>query len=130
MKDLIVLGIEHSSLEQQVQAVAKRIGYSLTPDPMSEENFFIRSDQYSFVQRGVRAVDIADGIQSIDPQINGFKLQKEWMVTKYHTVLDSMGSNPRLRLGRKVGSSQLPGRLRGCAAGRNTDLETGRLLRG
>jgi Zn-dependent M28 family amino/carboxypeptidase len=61
MKDLIVLGIEHSSLEQQVQSAAKRIGYSLTPDPMSEENFFIRSDQYSFVQQGVRAVDIADG---------------------------------------------------------------------
>ena len=44
MNDLIVLGIEHSSLEQQVQSAAKRIGYSLSPDPMPEENFFIRSD--------------------------------------------------------------------------------------
>jgi Peptidase family M28/PA domain len=90
MKDLIVLGIEHSSLEQQVQSAAKRVGYSLTPDPMPEENFFVRSDQYSFVQQGVPAVNIGDGIQSIDPKIDGFKLQKEWMVTKYHTPLDNM----------------------------------------
>jgi Zn-dependent M28 family amino/carboxypeptidase len=90
MKDVIVLGIEHSSLEQQVQSAAKRIGYSLSPDPMPEENFFIRSDQYSFVQQGVPAVDITDGMQSVDPKIDGMKLQKEWMVTKYHTPLDNM----------------------------------------
>jgi hypothetical protein len=90
MKDLIALGIEHSSLEQQVQSAAKQIGYSLSPDPMPEENFFIRSDQYSFVQQGVPAVDITDGIQSTDPKVDGMKLQKEWMVTKYHTPLDNM----------------------------------------
>jgi Zn-dependent M28 family amino/carboxypeptidase len=90
MKDLIVLGIEHSSLEQQVQSAAKQIGYSLSPDPMPEENFFIRSDQYSFVQQGIPAVDISDGMQSSDPKVDGMKLQKEWMVTKYHTPLDNM----------------------------------------
>jgi Zn-dependent M28 family amino/carboxypeptidase len=90
MKDLIVLGIEHSSLEQQVQSAAKQVGYSLTPDPMPEENSFIRSDQYSFVQQGIPAVSISDGIKSIDPKIDGFKVQKEWMVTKYHTPLDNM----------------------------------------
>ncbi len=90
MKDLIALGIEHSSLEQQVQSAAKQIGYSLSPDPMPEENFFIRSDQYSFVQQGVPAVDITDGIQATDPKVDGMKLQKEWMVTKYHTPLDNM----------------------------------------
>jgi hypothetical protein len=90
MKDLIVLGIEHSSLEQQVQSAAKQIGYSLSPDPMPEENFFIRSDQYSFVQQGIPAVDISDGIQSSDPKVDGMKVLKEWMVTKYHTPLDNM----------------------------------------
>jgi Zn-dependent M28 family amino/carboxypeptidase len=90
MKDLIALGIEHSSLEHEVQSAAKQIGYSLSPDPMPEENFFIRSDQYSFVQQGVPAVDITDGIQATDPKVDGLKLQKEWMVTKYHTPLDNM----------------------------------------
>jgi hypothetical protein len=90
MKDLIALGIEHSSLEQEVQSAAKRIGYSLSPDPVPEENFFVRSDQYSFVLQGIPAVDIEDGIQSVDPKIDGLKLQKEWMVTRYHTPLDNM----------------------------------------
>jgi hypothetical protein len=90
MKDLIVLGVEHSSLDQQVEAAAKRIGYSLSPDPMPEENFFIRSDQYSFVQQGVPAVNVTDGTHASDPKIDGLKLQKEWMVTKYHTPLDNM----------------------------------------
>lgn len=90
MKDLIVLGIDHSSLEQVVQSAAKRIGYALTPDPMPEENFFIRADQYSFVQQGVPAIAIFDGIQSTDPKIDGLKVQKEWMVTNYHTPLDNM----------------------------------------
>ncbi len=90
MKDLIVLGTEHSSLEQPVQAAARHIGYSLSPDPMPEENFFVRSDQYSFVQQGIPAVEITDGIQSVDPRVDGFKLQKEWLETKYHTPLDNM----------------------------------------
>jgi hypothetical protein len=102
MKDLIVLGMEHSSLEQQVQSAAKRVGYSLSPDPMPEENFFIRSDQYSFVLQGIPAVDVTDGIQSIDPKIDGLKLQKEWMVTKYHTPLDNMDQALDYRSGAKA----------------------------
>jgi hypothetical protein len=29
-------------------------------------------------------------MQSSDPKIDGIKLQKEWLVTKYHTPLDDM----------------------------------------
>jgi Peptidase family M28/PA domain len=90
MKDLIALGVEHSSLEHQVQAAAKQFGYTLSPDPMPEENYFVRSDQYSFVLQGVPAVDITDGMNAVDPKIDGMKIQKEWNVTKYHTPLDNM----------------------------------------
>ena len=90
MKDLIALGVEHSSLEQQVQSAVKRVGYSLSPDPMPEENMFVRSDQYSFVQQGIPAVCIEDGIHSTDPGVDGLKVQKEWEATKYHTPLDNM----------------------------------------
>jgi hypothetical protein len=90
MKDLVVRGTEHSSLEQQVQSAAKQIGYSLTPDPVPEETMFIMSDQYSFVQQGIPALWVTDGIQSVDPRIDGFKVKREWRVTKYHTPLDNM----------------------------------------
>lgn len=90
MRDLIAFGIEHSSLEQQVQSAAKQIGYSLTPDPVPEENFFVRSDQFAFVEQGIPAVWFKDGIQSVDPKINVYQLEKEWLVTKFHTPLDNM----------------------------------------
>lgn len=90
MKDVVVLGAEHSSMAEEVTTAAKTMGYDLTPDPMPEEVGFIRSDQYSFVLQGVPAIDIGDGIHATDPKINGFDTLKKWMVTRYHTPLDNM----------------------------------------
>lgn len=90
MKDVVVLGAEHSTLGDEVTTAGKVMGYELAPDPMPEEVNFIRSDQYSFVLRGVPAVDVTDGIHSTDPTIDGLALQKKWLVTRYHTPLDSM----------------------------------------
>jgi len=57
---------------------------------MPEENNFIRSDQYAFVLQGIPAVDVTDGIQAIDPKIDGLAYQKKWLVTRYHTPLDNI----------------------------------------
>lgn len=90
MKDLVVLGSEHSTMADEVTSAAKALGYDLSPDPMPEEVMFIRSDQYSFVLQGVPAVDITDGVKSTDPKINGLDVIKKWLVTRYHTPLDNM----------------------------------------
>jgi Zn-dependent M28 family amino/carboxypeptidase len=90
LKDIVPLGVEHSSLNSDVQQAAKMMGYQISPDPMPEEVFFIRSDQYSFVRQGVPAVDISDGLQSSDPRLNGEKIVKTWMTTLYHTPKDNM----------------------------------------
>ena len=90
MKDVVVLGAEHSTMGNEVTAAAKQIGYELTPDPMPEEVMFIRSDQYSFVLQGVPAVDVTDGIKATDPKVNGLEVIKKWLTTRYHTPLDNM----------------------------------------
>jgi Peptidase family M28 len=90
MKDVVVLGSEHSSLSNEVNSAAKALSYDLSPDPMPEEVLFIRSDQYSFVLQGVPAVDITDGVKSTDPKVNGLEVVKKWLVTRYHTPLDNM----------------------------------------
>ena len=90
MKDVVPLGAEHSTLGEDVAAAGEALGYDVAPDPMPEENNFIRSDQYSFVLQGVPAVDVTDGIHAADPKIDGLTLQKKWLVTRYHTPLDSM----------------------------------------
>ena len=90
MKDIIPLGSEHSTLAEDVAASGKELGYEISPDPMPEENNFIRSDQYSFVLQGVPAVDVTDGIHATDSKIDGLAIQKKWLVTRYHTPLDSL----------------------------------------
>ena len=90
LKDIVPLGVEHSSLSTDVQQAAKMMGYQISPDPMPEEVFFIRSDQYSFVRQGIPAVNVTDGLQSSDPKLNGEKIIKTWMTTLYHTPKDNM----------------------------------------
>jgi len=87
----VALGVEHSSLDQDVKRAAQQTGYQVSPDPMPEEDLFIRSDQYSFVQQGIPSVNVTDGMQSTDPKINGLELTKKWLTTIYHTPRDNMG---------------------------------------
>lgn len=90
MKDAVAMGAEHSSINNVAESAARELGYALIPDPMPEENDFVRSDQYSFVLQGVPAVVMSDGITSTDPKINGLTIEKKWLVTRYHTPLDNM----------------------------------------
>ena len=52
-REMSALGAEHSTLDSTVARVARRMGVTVAPDPFPQEVFFIRSDQYSFVRRGV-----------------------------------------------------------------------------
>ena len=90
MKDIVPLGSEHSTLGDDVVAAGKLLGYDVGPDPMPEENNFIRSDQYSFVLQGVPSVDVTDGVHAVDSSIDGLAVQKKWLVTRYHTPLDNI----------------------------------------
>ncbi|MGO9038853.1 MAG: M28 family metallopeptidase [Steroidobacteraceae bacterium] len=89
-KDIVPLGVEHSSLSKNVQAAARRMGYTISPDPLPEEVIFIRSDQYSFVKQGVPAVFINAGMQSVDPTLDGGAIFKKWISGIYHTPKDNM----------------------------------------
>ena len=62
---------------------AQLTGHSITPDPMPEQNFFIRSDHYFFVQQGIPSILIRNGS-------DGGEVIKKWIETRYHTPLDNM----------------------------------------
>lgn len=89
-RDIVALGAEHSSLDHQIADVAHHMGLEMSPDPMPEQVFFIRSDQYSFVKRGVPAVMISEGFKTVDPKLDGKKITMDWMTTHYHTPQDDM----------------------------------------
>jgi hypothetical protein len=90
LKDIVPLGAEHSSLNEDVRRAATWLGYEISPDPMPEEVLFIRSDQYSFVRQGVPAVVIFDGSKSTDPKLDGEVILKRWLTSIYHTPKDNM----------------------------------------
>ncbi len=91
--DIIALGAEHSTLGAAVQEAATRVGLSLSPDPMPEQNFFIRSDQYPFVKRGVPALFFIGGMTSADPAIDGGAAAQSWLTTVYHTPFDDVSQD-------------------------------------
>ncbi len=88
--DVIAFGAEHSTLGEVVEEAAGEFGVTLSPDPMPEENIFVRSDHYRFVQQGIPAIFLVTGPKAMDgvtdtaPMFQGF-LQKH-----YHQPSDDL----------------------------------------
>jgi Peptidase family M28 len=89
-KDIVPLGGEHSSLGAVADDVARHMGLIVSPDPLPEEVYFIRSDQYSFILQGVPALYIEEGLQTVDPKLDGKKMQFDWEAQRYHQPSDDM----------------------------------------
>jgi len=90
LRDMIAFGADHSTLDSTVGRVAKRLGVTLAPDPFPQEVFFVRSDQYSFVRRGVPSLFPFMGLHS-DSGVDAAARFKEWLATRYHTPQDDIG---------------------------------------
>jgi Zn-dependent M28 family amino/carboxypeptidase len=88
--DIIAFGAEHSSLEPTIAAAISAEGFALTPDPMPEENIFRRSDQYSFVRKGVPAAFLVPGYASSDPDVDGQAVVVDHRKHHYHRPSDDL----------------------------------------
>jgi hypothetical protein len=81
--DVIAFGADHSTVAETVARAARQMGVAVSPDPMPEQNLFVRSDHYEFVKRGVPAILLATGFA------NGGEAQ--WQIFlggRYHQVND------------------------------------------
>ena len=90
LRDVIAFGAEHSSLGAVVEQAARHLGIALSPDPFPEQVLFIRSDQYSFIQRGIPALFLLGGFQTGDPALDGKALWGKWFQETYHKPGDDM----------------------------------------
>jgi hypothetical protein len=88
LSDVVAWGAEHSSLQASVQRAASQAGFTVSPDPFPEEGFFVRSDQFSFVKKGIPSVFLDVGYKSTDPQVDALAMMKKWLVTIYHSPKD------------------------------------------
>lgn len=87
---VVAFGAENSSLEPLAARGAQMAGLTLVPDPMPEENLFVRSDQYSFVRQGIPAVFLVPGLVSSDKSVDGAALFREFLGTHYHQPSDDL----------------------------------------
>lgn len=85
-----VVGDEHSTLGDTLAQVAGRLGIEVSPDPMPEQNGFVRADHYAFVRQGIPALTVAEGLKAKDPKVDGRKFVENWIETRYHAPSDDM----------------------------------------
>ena len=88
--DLVALGAEHSTLGPIARAAIAGQGYKLSPEPTPEEVQFIRSDQFSFVRRGIPALALASGYKPRDTSFDLEALRNQFRETNYHQPSDDL----------------------------------------
>ncbi|WP_025587595.1 M28 family metallopeptidase [Sphingomonas sp. UNC305MFCol5.2] len=82
-KDVIAFGGENSTMGEVVARAGASMGVSVSPDPMPEEDFFERSDHYSFVKVGVPSIFLMTGFKN-----GGEKAFRSFLAKNYHQPSD------------------------------------------
>jgi Zn-dependent M28 family amino/carboxypeptidase len=88
--DIVAFGSENSTLDAVVRKAVAELGYTLSPDPMPEQNIFVRSDQYSLVKQGIPAVYLMPGFTAKDPAVNGQQVFGGFLASHYHKPTDDL----------------------------------------
>ena len=90
-KDLTVVGMGASDLDDYLKAAADEQGRVLRPDPEPEKGFYYRSDHFNFAKQGVPALDPDSGIDFVgkDPAYGKAK-RDEYTEKDYHAPSDEV----------------------------------------
>src|ERR1700761_708300 len=87
LKYLEVQGLGESTLGDDIRTVAAAAGVQVQADKEPEHNRFIRSDQYSFIKKGVPALAFKFGWVAGSPEA---KIFKAWYAERYHGPADDL----------------------------------------
>ncbi|MSV27377.1 MAG: M20/M25/M40 family metallo-hydrolase [Bryobacterales bacterium] len=90
-KDIVLVGLGNSTLDDVVAAVAAEQGRTVKPDAEPEKGFFYRSDHFEFAKQGVPAIDPDSGTEFVGKPA-GFSQKKrdEYTNNDYHKVSDEV----------------------------------------
>jgi hypothetical protein len=87
LKVIEVQGVTESSLGDRVREAAKQQGVEVQTDREPEQNRFIRSDQYSFIRRGIPSLAFKFGYEFGSPEE---KIRRDWVRDVYHKPNDDL----------------------------------------
>jgi Zn-dependent M28 family amino/carboxypeptidase len=85
---LTVYGLEESDLGGVATRVAHAFGYRTQGDGEPLRNLFVRSDQYSFIKRGIPSLSLKVGYEpgSVEEAV-----MRRWLSERYHAPSDDAG---------------------------------------
>jgi Peptidase family M28 len=84
---IMVNGLEESDLAADAQHAGASVGVAVVTDPEPEENRFVRSDQYSFILRGIPALSLKVGFARDTPEHEAIKA---FRAHRYHQPSDDV----------------------------------------
>jgi Zn-dependent M28 family amino/carboxypeptidase len=87
LKMLRAYGLHETDLERVLHATAAEAGIGVQDDPQPQRNVFIRSDQYSFIKKGVPALFLSFGFTPGSPDA---RVYEQWFGARYHGPTDDL----------------------------------------
>jgi Zn-dependent M28 family amino/carboxypeptidase len=105
-KDISVIGLGASDLDDYLRQAAQEQGRTITPDPEPEKGFYYRSDHFNFAKQGVPALDPDSGVEYIGKSSEwGRSKRDEYTEKDYHAPSDEV--KPDWDLGGAAEDAQL-----------------------
>ncbi|MBI1746640.1 MAG: M28 family peptidase [Acidobacteria bacterium] len=90
-RDIIVVGLGNSTLDDYVKAIAAKEGRTVKPDAEPEKGYYYRSDHFNFAKQGVPALDPGSGTDFIGrPEGWGLQMRKKYTAEDYHKPSDQV----------------------------------------
>ena len=85
MKDITVIGLGNSELDDYVNEIARKQGRYVRPDPEPNKGGFFRSDHFSFAKQGVPSLYTKMGIDHVEKSKEEILAEsRHWTSVYYH----------------------------------------------
>jgi Zn-dependent M28 family amino/carboxypeptidase len=89
-KDMTIIGLGNSKLDDYAVTVLKKYGRYANPDPTPEKGSYFRSDHFSFAKEGVPSLYLSKGIDDVEHGKEWALAESEkWVMANYHKPTDN-----------------------------------------
>ena len=89
-KDMTIISLGNSGLDDYAVAVLKKYGRYASPDPTPEKGGYFRSDHFSFAKMGVPTLYLSKGIDDVEHGKKwGLGESEKWIMANYHKPSDN-----------------------------------------
>jgi Zn-dependent M28 family amino/carboxypeptidase len=93
-RDIVIVGMGASTMDDELTAVARRHGRTIVPDPEPEKGFFYRSDQFELAKQGVPVLYTDTGVEYVGrDSAYGETMRAEYTAKDYHKPSDEIKPN-------------------------------------